>query len=36
VWCIDGSDVLITKGLFRVFGTSRVWVPLKSINGDIL
>jgi hypothetical protein len=25
-----------SRGLFRVFGTSRVWVPLKSINGDIL
>jgi hypothetical protein len=24
------------RGLFRVFGTSRVWMPLKPINGDIL
>jgi hypothetical protein len=26
----------VFSGLFRVSGTSRVSMPLKSINGDIL
>jgi hypothetical protein len=25
-----------SRGLFRVFGTSRVWISLKFTNGDIL
>jgi hypothetical protein len=24
------------RGLFKVFGTSRVWISLKFINDDIL
>jgi hypothetical protein len=31
-----GFNPGFSRGLFRVFGTSSVWVPLKSINGDIL
>jgi hypothetical protein len=25
-----------SRGLFKVFGTYRVWMLLKSIHGDIL
>jgi asparagine N-glycosylation enzyme membrane subunit Stt3 len=25
-----------SRGLFRVFGISRVWISLKFFNGDIL
>jgi hypothetical protein len=31
-----GFSLGFSRVLFRVFGTSRVWMPLKSINGDIL
>jgi hypothetical protein len=31
-----GFNLGFSRGLFRVSGTSRVWMPLKSIHGDIL
>jgi hypothetical protein len=31
-----GFNLGFSKGLLRVFGTFRVWMPLKSIKGDIL
>jgi hypothetical protein len=31
-----GFSLGFLRGLFRVFGASRVWMLLKSIPGDIL
>jgi hypothetical protein len=31
-----GSNLGFSTGLFRVFGTFRVWMPLKSFQEDIL
>jgi hypothetical protein len=30
------SNLGFSRGLFRIFGTFRVWMPLKSIKCDIL
>jgi hypothetical protein len=31
-----GFSLGFSRGLFRAFGTSRVWMPHHSINGEIL